>query len=155
MESLATLLRSRGRRVTPQRVAVLDVLKGSHEHLCADQIYERVRVNMPSISLATVYKALNGLKEMGQVRALPISGKIKYEVEAGDNHHHMICERCKTIVDVPSGLGTGEQLPDPHLIQDFHVSSLEITYKGLCSQCFLSDKDQAERASASKQKVKG
>ena len=65
LDELTTGLRERGNRLTPQRMTVLKVLTASEEHPSVEQIYERVKVDFPMTSLATIYKTVTLLKEMG------------------------------------------------------------------------------------------
>jgi Fe2+ or Zn2+ uptake regulation protein len=121
--------------VTPQRVAVLEAVEDSGEHLSAEQVYEKVRRTMPHISLATVYKALNELRELGKVEILPVSGKLRYDAAGEPDHHHLVCEACKLIVDVPAGeqkLGIGENAP---AAMGFEILRTQITYRGICPDC--------------------
>ena len=70
-ETLRTILEDAGLRCTPQRLSVYDHLARAEEHPTAEDIYQAVRAEMPRISLATVYKALEALVEVGVAARLP------------------------------------------------------------------------------------
>ena len=137
MESMAlsSVLRSKGKRVTPQRMAVLQAVRSSKEHPSAEQVYEEVRRSLPHISLATVYKALNELREAGQVRALPVAGKLRYDAERGPGHHHLVCEQCRTVVDVELGGYLIEPELDDEARAGFEILTADVTFRGLCPSC--------------------
>lgn len=131
----APLIRPRTVRVTPQRRAVLETIRNSRAHLSADQIWNQVRVIIPNISLATVYKALSEFKDVGQIRALPLSGKLRFDIEDGPGHHHLVCQRCGTVADVYATDGLTEPILSQTAEQGFEISATEITFKGLCPSC--------------------
>lgn len=100
-------LKREGHRLTPQRMAVLQILSERGGHPSAEQMYERVRMDFPMTSLATVYKTVTLLKEMGQVLELGFSDDSNhYDGNRPYPHPHLICVRCRMIVDAGvSGLG--------------------------------------------------
>jgi len=101
LKTLAGKLRARGQRLTPQRMAVLHVLVNDREHPGIETIYASVREDFPMISLATVYKTINMLKEMGEVIELD-SGEdhSRYDGYKPYPHPHLICTRCRSIIDI-------------------------------------------------------
>jgi len=122
-------------RVTPQRLAVLEVVSSTPEHLCAEQVYLKVRQKLPSISLATVYKALGELREAGTVRALPVSGKLRYDGPSQDEHHHLVCDRCRRVEDVRPGSGFTKPELSAEAKLGFEILGAEITFRGICPEC--------------------
>jgi Fur family peroxide stress response transcriptional regulator len=100
LQDLVGSLRSQGHRLTPQRMAVLRILAESSAHPSAQDIYRQVQVDFPMTSLATVYKTITLLKEMGQVLELGFSdASSRYDGRQNTFHPHLICVHCKTIVD--------------------------------------------------------
>jgi Fur family peroxide stress response transcriptional regulator len=135
IDDLVTKLRGRGLRLTPQRMAVLKTVIGSREHLSAEEIYTRVRADFPMIGLATVYKTIGVLKEMGEIAVLNFDNqRARYDGSGRDTHPHFICNRCNAIVDLKEedlenikqkiALKTGYQITDCRL--DFF---------GICPNC--------------------
>ena len=101
---LVSSLRDQGHRLTPQRMAVLSILAESYAHPSAQDIYQQVRRDFPMTSLATVYKTITLLKEMGQVLELGFSDdSSRYDGRLPIPHPHLICVRCKKIIDWESG----------------------------------------------------
>jgi Fur family peroxide stress response transcriptional regulator len=98
METL-NKLRDKNLKVTPQRVAILDFLD-KKTHPTIDEIYGSVKKSFISISLATIYKNLNTLKENGIVVEINTkSGKIKYDLNI-KSHIHSYCPKCQKIEDI-------------------------------------------------------
>ncbi|HUS62565.1 MAG TPA: transcriptional repressor, partial [Acidimicrobiales bacterium] len=87
---LTELFRAQGLKVTPQRQCVFRLLHGAEVHPSAETIYDRARVEMPTISLRTVYQTLNDLTEMGEIQALDLgTGAARFDPNTAV-HHHMV-----------------------------------------------------------------
>lgn len=101
-EQLVTKLRENGCKVTPQRLAVCEIILSSKEHPTADQIYERVKKRHPTISLATVYQTLHRLSKIGLLQELGFSDSIsRYEPDTSP-HINIVCKKCGRILDYKS-----------------------------------------------------
>ena len=97
LESVCAQLKARGRRVTPQRRAIIQVLLDNSKHLTAELVYTRARDTMPDLSPATVYNTLHELAEMGMLLELDLGlGERHYDVITTD-HAHLICLACGRI----------------------------------------------------------
>ena len=135
LDELTTRLRERGSRLTPQRMAVLKILAASEEHPSVEQIYERVKVDFPMTSLATIYKTVTLLKEMGEVLELGFSdGSNRYDGNKPYPHPHLICTKCRNIVDpkVP----TLSELPqEVARSTGYRLVSHRLDFFGICPQC--------------------
>jgi Fur family ferric uptake transcriptional regulator len=132
-------LRARGLRVTKPRLAVLDVLAGGG-HLEVDEIAQKVRERLDSVSTQAVYDVLGALSRAGLARRIePAGSPARYEARAGDNHHHVVCRACGVVADVDCVTGQAPCL-DPSTAHDFEVDEAEVTFWGLCPAC------QARRA---------
>ncbi len=86
-------------RNTPQRAKILEYLKSVRTHPTAEQVYKAVKKNMPSITLATVYRNLNLLAEKGDILRLEINHEYHYDGFSHD-HIHFVCENTKKIYDI-------------------------------------------------------
>jgi Fe2+ or Zn2+ uptake regulation protein len=147
LEQVSEVLRQRGMRVTPQRIAVLEAIRDSHRHLSAEEVYEEVRRRIPSISLGTVYKALGELRDAGQVRALQVSGKRRFDGGTGP-HSHLVCQRCHRIEDV--GVDAEVNLPEDARM-GFQLLGVEVSFWGICPECQEQQRQSAAlRASNSR-----
>jgi Fur family transcriptional regulator, peroxide stress response regulator len=135
-EELRARLAASGRRMTRQRVAVFDHLQKADQHPTAEDLYRLVKLTIPSISLATVYKALDALVDSGlTTRLLAASGPCRYDARS-DHHYHLRCVRSGVVEDVPTTF-------DPDLIaridpelgpklasQGFHVTGYRLELVG-------------------------
>ena len=95
---LLQLLKERELKATPQRLCVLRILK-KHEHPNIDELYEQVRAEYPSISLATVYKNLSTLREQGLVVEVNVPNRKTYYDIYEVPHIHIVCSSCGHIMD--------------------------------------------------------
>lgn len=87
-------------RLTKQRAAILRALEDG-AHLTAEAIHERVRAELPAVSLGTIYRTLDILRAIGLVQVFAYGGAARYEA-ALDKHHHLVCASCGEIVNVPA-----------------------------------------------------
>lgn len=131
---MADALRASGLRATPQRLAVLRAVTTSRRHPCADEVYRQVGRSLPSISLGTVYKALGELRDAGLLRDLPVAGKLRFDSNP-EPHHHLVCERCRKVVDVPLGEASGDPRLQPEAAGGFEILGADVTFRGICPGC--------------------
>ena len=129
---LAEAFRAKGLKVTPQRQLLFTLLEGNASHPTADGLYARASEQMPGISLRTVYTTLTDLVEMGELQSVTLgSGATRFDPNI-DEHHHGICERCGSIIDL---YVDGSE----HLVADagdhFTVRSASIVFHGTCTTC--------------------
>jgi Fur family peroxide stress response transcriptional regulator len=129
IEELIHLIRERGGKITPQRLAVYEALLADGSHPSAEAIHERVRRSQPTISLATVYKTLNELVALGELRRFDIHGTSHFDART-DPHAEVVCLSCNVIVDVPSQ--GSQRLPD---LSGFQIVGQTQTFYGYCPAC--------------------
>ena len=130
----AELLRERGFKVTAQRLAVLRAVSG-RPHLTADDVVEVVRGDIGTISRRAVYDAVGVLAEMGLLRRIqPAGSAARYEDRAGDNHHHLICRTCGSMVDVDCAVGAAPCLAAAD-DAGYEIDEAEVIYWGRCPTC--------------------
>ena len=128
-------LRQRQCRMTPQRVALLRLLATSEGHPSAAQLFDRLREQFPTTSLATVYKTLTLLDDMGEVLELGFGDEgSRYDGNNPHPHPHLICIRCHRIADA------GPELTDTLTRQvaqesGFRLVSHRLDFYGLCPEC--------------------
>ena len=135
LDEMIAKLRERGYRLTPQRMAVLRILSASEEHPSVEQIYERVKAEFPMTSLATVYKTLTLLKEMGEVLELGFSDDSnRYDGAQPYPHPHLICIKCRNIIDAK--VATLSELPqEVARSTGYRIVSQRLDFFGICPQC--------------------
>jgi Fe2+ or Zn2+ uptake regulation protein len=135
---LCKQLKAQGRRLTPQRRAIIQALFDDEPHPTAEQIFTRVRQDMPDMSHATVYNTLHELVEMDVLRELDLGlGERHYDFSEND-HAHLICLGCGRIEDVPYER-EGITLPAEHT-HGFHVVDCNIIFRGYCPDCMSQEK---------------
>ncbi len=130
-------LTSAGLRVTPQRLMVLEILHEADEHLDAEAIYERARERDPRISLATVYRTLAKLKEVGLVEQRYFARDHKreyYEATGKGEHYHFTCLGCGKVIEVetPRIAQARAELSAALGLEFTHAC---ICFEGFCPEC--------------------
>jgi Fur family ferric uptake transcriptional regulator len=131
---LERLLRAAGLRVTRPRVAVLGAVH-RHPHVDTDALIGAARARMGAVSHQAVYDVLRVLTDKGLVRRIQPQGSVaRYEARVGDNHHHMVCRSCGTIVDVDCTVGAAPCL-SPSDDVGFVVDEAEVVFWGRCPPC--------------------
>ncbi len=100
MLEITKILKEKGYKVTPQRLAVFNILRNTKEHPSVDSIYNKLQPTYPTMSLATVYKSLEVFKELGLVQELNV-GEGSFRYDANTNQHpHIICIKCGRVDDI-------------------------------------------------------
>lgn len=130
----SNLLQGAALRVTAARLAVLKYLD-KHPHSDADQVKEGVVAELGSVSGQAVYDALNTLCAAQVLRRIAPAGmRSTYEIDTGDNHHHLVCRSCKQMLEVPCAKGERPCL-DPCDDHGFVIDEAEVIYWGYCPRC--------------------
>lgn len=130
----ATRLRSAGLRVTAPRLAAMEVI-GAHPHSTADAVASAVRGRLGTVSKQAIYDVLHALTDAALLRRVAVDGRgSQYEMETGDNHHHVVCRTCGRLEDVPCPVGEAPCLVPP-VDHGFVVDQAEVIYRGVCSGC--------------------
>jgi Fur family transcriptional regulator, peroxide stress response regulator len=135
LNDIITRLRERNCRITPQRVAILKIFLSSLEHPSVEQVYAQVRVNFPTTSLATVYKTVSLLKEIGEILEIgSAEGGNRYDGHKPYPHPHLICTQCKTIID-PAIRSLGQLTAEVAAVSGYRIVSHQIDFFGICPAC--------------------
>lgn len=123
-----------GQRYTEQRAAVYRHLCSVETHPTADDVFTAVRVRIPDISLATVYKSLETLVGCGLASKLSNGdGSARYDGRV-DPHHHARCLSCGVVIDVPGQLA-GDVLGALGPVAGFGVEGYRLELVGRCESC--------------------
>ncbi len=120
--------------LTPQREAVLRVIRATENHLTASEIFAAARQLRPGISYATVYNSLRFLKDAGLIREVHFgNGSSRYDRETG-RHDHAMCTRCGRLVDFDLDLSI-ELMRAAARRSGFKAETVHLTLHGLCPDC--------------------
>ncbi|MDA0734747.1 MAG: Fur family transcriptional regulator [Chloroflexi bacterium] len=129
------LLKPLGIRLTPQRLAIAEVVINSADHPTVRDIFDRVQAFFPYVTIATVYSTLATLEQAGIVRELPFQRQSRYDANLSP-HANLVCVSCGNVVDADVGQETVAELEE--IISsdaDFEVSSQRVDFYGWCSGC--------------------
>ncbi len=127
-------LRSRGLRLTSQRLAILEVLRHSGKHLTPREVHKKAQESVPGLMETTVYRTLEFLVKNRLAFAAQIaSGKLVYEAASHD-HHHIICRNCHKEMEIPH-----QQLEalygEIEESTGYRLTTGHLTFFGLCADC--------------------
>lgn len=122
-------------RVTPQRIAILKILSESTSHPPVEHIYMQVKNDFPTTSMATVYKTIIVLKELGEVLEIGLGdGSNRYDGNNPHPHPHLICVKCKKIVD--ADLDMSDSLAEELAKRaGYEIVNYRLDFFGICPEC--------------------
>ena len=121
-------------RMTHQREVILDELGKAKTHPTADSLYERVKKRLPRISLATVYRNLEILSEVGLIKKLEISGRQKRFDWDLEQHDHIYCVQCHRVDNIELERPRKFTLP-PEDDRGYQIDGCRVEFFGVCPQC--------------------
>lgn len=127
-------LRGKGYKATPQRIAIGQFVLNNHTHPTAQKIYIEVKKVYPTVSLATVYKTVQILKEVGLIQELNLE---KDQARFDPNmkpHAHLICLQCKSINDCTDSM-ISEIVDRMSNEANFSAREWNFDIFGICSNC--------------------
>ena len=123
-----------GEKLTPQREAVLQVIRERGDHPTANDIFEAARKRLPGISYATVYNSLRYLREAGLVREISFGDSASRYDRETDRHDHAICNNCGKLVDFDLQ-ETADLMRAAARKSRFKAESVHLTLRGICPDC--------------------
>ena len=128
MKNYKSLLEESNLKTTPQRLAILKELdkKG---HASIEEIYENIKEMFPSISLATIYKNINALKEENVISEICLHQKPKFEISK-EPHAHFICKKCGKVEDI-----SFSEIMNEEVEKRYPNSQKELYIYGICKDC--------------------
>jgi Fur family peroxide stress response transcriptional regulator len=128
-------MRDNGHKITPQRLAIVKIIAGSESHPSVEDIYDRITKDFPTMSLATVYRNIVLIKSLGEILELGFpDGSNRYDGNKPYPHPHVICIKCKKIVD-PELSSLDEMKHEVALETDFKILNHRLDFFGICSSC--------------------
>lgn len=117
-----------------QRDSIMQCLRQRHDHPTADAIYSSIQGEFPNISLGTVYRNLNLLADLGEIRRLNFgNGPERFDADTHP-HYHFICKKCGQVHDLP--MEVSEQVDaDAQRHCDGRIDSHITYFYGICGDC--------------------
>src|SRR3972149_10110507 len=128
------ILREQGARVTPQRVAILMAVAETGDPPDADSVYRHVSREYPHISRDTVYRTLSMMEEKKIIGSVLFGGASKRDGPNTGKHHHLICLRCRRIIDFSSNQFDRIEVPSSAM-ERFTVVRTTVHVEGICDEC--------------------
>lgn len=120
--------------LTRQREVVLQVIREAEEHLTANEVFDKAKQLLPSISFATVYNSLRYLKDAGHIAEISFGNGASRFDSMTSRHDHALCTKCGKLVDMELDLPV-ELVKLAAEYSKFKPESLELTLRGLCPNC--------------------
>lgn len=134
-ETIIQTLRDNGHKITPQRLAIVKILAKSIGHPSVEDIYDQIKIDFPTMSLATVYRNIVLIKSLGEVLELGFpDGSNRYDGNKPYPHPHVICIYCKKIVD-PDLDNLDELKNEVASETNFKILNHRLDFFGICSNC--------------------
>ncbi len=134
-EQLIAKLRESEYRLTPQRVELTRLIAASEGHPSASGLYEQIKVQFPTMSLATVYKTLDLLKELGEVLEIGLRDDSHYDGNKPYPHPHLICTKCQKIMDGELDIAVKNIVQEVEQNFGFQILKHQLDFYGICQDC--------------------
>lgn len=103
LEEVVISLREGGSRITPQRIAIVDYLLKTDDHPSAEHIHKVIQKKYPMVSLSTIYKTLDLLRQKKLVNEIEVEGEARFDAHT-DDHINLVCMNCGKIDDINEDL---------------------------------------------------
>ena len=134
MKHFETVCRDEGIKLTHQRIEIFREVAQTGDHPDVDQVFQRVRDRLPTVSLDTVYRTLWLLNDLGLVVTLSSSRKrTRFDANL-DRHHHFVCGQCGFTRDFYSNDLDNIRLPD--LVGSLgEIEATHVEVRGICREC--------------------
>ena len=134
MDQIAAIFKEKKLKLTPQRLAVYNYLMNTCSHPSADVIYKDIHIQYPTMSLATVYKALKTLVEVGLVQEINVGeGNFRYD-GTSYAHPHIQCLKCGKVDDF-NGLDLDNLNSLAQKNTNYRIVSNKVYFYGYCKDC--------------------
>ncbi len=133
IDELIVTARARGGKATAQRVIIWRALAQDHTHPTAEDLFARLKPELPTLSLTTLYHTLNDLVEWGEIRRFDTGdGHIHFDPDTTP-HAELVCMRCHSVIDAPADAHTSQALPER--LAGYRIVTRTEQYFGYCPDC--------------------
>jgi len=138
MEAFAKAIRRSGVKLTSQRIEIFREAARTGEHPCIETVFKNVRRRLPTVSLDTVYRTMDLFRDLGLISTLRgLDGRVRFDANI-QPHHHFICTRCGSALDLSGlkidGLEAPKSAPGLGRVESVHVE-----FRGICRACAQRD----------------
>lgn len=134
-KEIVETIRAKDFKLTPQRLAIAKVLSNGRRHPTVEEIYEELRDQFPTMSLATVYRNVLLMKSLGEVMEIGFAdGSNRYDGMRPHPHPHVICIECREILD-PELSGLEDMSEEVARETGFEIVSHRVDFFGICPKC--------------------
>lgn len=131
MKESISILKEKGIVVTPQRLAVWQLIRDKKCHPCVETIYKEIKEQFPAVSLATVYTILETFKNSELLQELSIrKGKACFDPYV-ESHHHLLCRICDKIYDIDIDCKVAQK----KMVAGHRVEDVQAYFYGVCKNC--------------------
>jgi Fur family peroxide stress response transcriptional regulator len=152
VEKMLAGVKAAGLKLTPQRMAIVKELASDETHPTAQELFDRLRPGLPTMSFATVYNTLDALSAAGLCAAMSLSpGSGRFDPNMMP-HHHAVCDSCGAVRDVPSVGTSREDVSETsaaravaQVAPGFELRSVERIFRGICAAC-MKGRSRAKNA---------
>jgi Fur family peroxide stress response transcriptional regulator len=134
-EAIIAKLKEDHKKLTPQRLAIAKILSSSKGHPSVESIYDQLKPDFPTMSLATVYRNVMTIKSLGEVLELGFpDGSNRYDGNKPYPHPHVICVKCKKVID-PQLITLQDMTAELADETGFKILSHRLDFFGICKEC--------------------
>ncbi len=139
-EKIMETFRRNGLRATPQRIVIAQAVLGSKDHPTAEQIFEIVKRNNPSISLSTVYNTLHAMRDANMLQELAFGNNHRYDPNT-NVHVNLVCQKCGDIIDIKNDTFANE-VGKISKRRGFSITGHRFDIYGTCRRCEKSSQEK-------------
>lgn len=133
-EAVTNILREKGFKATPQRLAVYDALSSTKSHPNAEMLYNMLQPSYPTMSLATVYKTMDIFAELGLIQVLNVGeDSYRYDAETA-SHPHIRCIECNRVDDIFDFQAEG-LMSEVGAQTGYQLTGRQLYFFGRCPEC--------------------
>ncbi len=128
-------LREQGYRLTPQRLMILDAVIAGEGHVTAEAIHQTIAIDYPDVSVSTVYRTLETLRDLGLVTETDMgNSRVEYHFAERAQHHHLVCRRCGSVAELPADFFSpvSDRLANEY---GFRAEMTHFAVFGVCAAC--------------------
>jgi Fur family peroxide stress response transcriptional regulator len=139
LDEFRRICRIHSLKLTPQRIALFEVLQGEKEHPSAQTIYKKIRKRYNTISFDTVHRTLNTFVEIGLLEVVEGLGEPRRFDADRSPHHHMQCVRCGAIIDFTNPRYDSLDIPES-VANNYRVLGKRVVIHIVCPGCDAAGK---------------